>query len=286
MPRTEALPVVVYAARRFVSPGAFLRQLVGDIARSRHVVWVMLKRDLTSQYRQSLLGVLFSLLPALATTAWAVLFRSANLINVGETSVPYPFFVLSGLMLWTAFIEAIDAPIQGVLSEQGLLSQSSVPPEAVTFARLGQVFVNFIAKALVVVIAAVLYRIDLPWTGVLAPIGIALIVALGAGIGLVLAPLNLLYRDLSRALPVVTTFWFFLTPILFVSPGEGLAAVVMKRLNPVTPILVATRNLVFPVSGGPQPGFLAASIFAVALFGAGIVFHRIAMPIVIDRANA
>src|SRR6202041_4133512 len=119
-----------------------------------------------TQHRQSVLGFLLPLLPALTITAWAILFRSAHLINVGRTAVPYPFFVLCGMIIWSAFLDSIDAPIQGVLTEQALLSKSSIPPEAVTFARLGQVLVNFLVKTVVVGIAAALYRIHMPWTTV------------------------------------------------------------------------------------------------------------------------
>ena len=285
--RNESLPIVVYTAGSALkSPLAVIRQLAMDSVRSRHVIWEMFKRDLTSQYRQSLLGVLFSLLPPLATTAWAILFRSAHLINVGRSSVPYPFFVLCGMMVWATFLEALDAPISGVLSEQSLLSKASIPPEAVTFARLGQVFFNFCVKALVVAVTALFYRIHVPWTATLVPFGVALIVALGAGVGLILAPLNFLYRDISRALPVITTFWFFLTPVIFVSPGQGIASVIMEKINPVTQILLATRGLIFPGSGGTREGLIAASVFALTLFFAALIFHRVAMPVVLDRANS
>jgi lipopolysaccharide transport system permease protein len=287
IPRTKELPVAIFSTRSgLISPGAFLRQLVEDLVRSRHMVWAILKRDLTSQYRQSVLGFLLPVLPALATTLWAILFRNANLINVGRTSVPYPFFVFCGMMIWAAFLEAIDAPIQGVLCEQGLLSKSSVPAEAVTFARLGQVFLNFLVKAVVVAIAAVTYRIHVPWIAALTPIGVAFILALGAAIGLILAPFNLLYRDVSRSLSVVTTLWFFLTPVIFVSPGPGLASVIIEKINPVTQILIATRDLIFPGSGGSWIGAAAAAVFAIVIFCAGLIFHRIAMPIVLDRANS
>jgi lipopolysaccharide transport system permease protein len=287
MPTTENLPVAVFSAGcKLISPAEFIRRFARDFMRSRHVVREMFRRDLTSQYRQTLLGFLLSILPALTITAWAILFRSAHLINVGSTTVPYPFFVLCGMMIWSAFLDAIDAPIQGVLSEQALLSKSSIPPEAVTFARLGQVFVNFAAKAVMVGIAAALYRIHAPWTIVFAPVGVALVVALGTGLGLVLAPINLIYRDVSKVLPVITTFWFFLTPIVFVSPRQGVASLVMEELNPVTRILVSTRNLMLPGTAGPPEALWGAAIFAIGLLCFGLVFHRIAMPIVIDRANA
>lgn len=263
-----------------------LRRLFRDNLRSRHLVWEMLKRDLTSQYRQSLLGVFVSLLPALATTAWAVLFRSARLINVGEVSVPYPFFVLCGMMIWAVFTESLEAPISGIVAEQSLLSKAAIPPEAVAFARLGNTLVNFAVKMVVVAAAVAIYGIHLQWTAVLVFAGVIPIVALGAGLGLILAPINLLYRDVSRAVPVVTTFWFFLTPVIFVSPHEGLAAVVFQRLNPVTPLLDFTRNQILPGNYTTSSAFWMAIAFSMVLFFVGLLFHRIAMPVVIDRANA
>jgi homopolymeric O-antigen transport system permease protein len=124
------------------------------------------------------------------------------------------------------------------------------------------------------------------WTAALAPFGVALLIALGSGIGLILAPLNFLYRDVSKALPVITTLWFFMTPVIYVPPLHGIAAVIMQRINPVTQILLTTRNLIFPGSGSSSSGLLFPSLAAIFIFCAGMVFHRVAMPVVIDRANA
>ena len=283
---TEAKITVHRPEMRLGSPVRLVTGLVSDLFRSRHVAWEMLKRDLKGQYRTSILGALIPLLPALTTAAWAVLFRDAHIINVGSLNMPYPFFVLCGMMLWAAFLESMDAPISGVQAEQGLLSKADVPAEAVTLARLGQVFVNFAVKSLLIAAAAIAYHVHVAGTIFLAPLGLVLMVMLGASIGLVVAPLNLLYIDISRALPVITTFWFFTTPIVFTSPARGWASVVMTRINPVTPLLTTTRELAFG-TGLSMPGmFEIMSIATVCVFALALLFHRIAMPIVIDRANA
>jgi lipopolysaccharide transport system permease protein len=200
--------------------------------------------------------------------------------------MPYPFFVLCGMMLWAAFLESMDAPISGVQAEQGLLSKADVPAEAITLSRLGQVVVNFGVKAAIILIAAVAYRVHVPWTLVLAPIGLLLIIALGAAIGLILGPINLLYTDISKALPVVTTFWFFTTPIVFTTPSRGWAAFIMTRLNPVTPLLTSTRDLAFGNGLTMMRGFEITGFCTICFFAIALIFHRIAMPIVIDRSNA
>jgi lipopolysaccharide transport system permease protein len=84
----------------------------------------------------------------------------------------------------------------------------------------------------------------------------------------------------------VTTFWFFMTPIIFTSPDQGLASVVMRKLNPVTPLVVSVRDLAFRGVMSMQEGLEIAALFTLALLLVGLTFHRIAMPIVMDRANS
>jgi len=287
MATLSELPITIHTPEmRLSKPSELVSGLFKDIYDSRHIAVEMLKRDLKSQYRTSVLGVLIPLLPALTTAAWAVLFRDAHIINVGAVNMPYPFFVLFGMMLWAAFLESIDAPISGVQSEQSLLSKTAVPPVAITVARLGQVFVNFGVKALLLAIAAIGYHVRPSWTIFFSPLGLLLIVMLGASIGLIAGPLNLLYTDISKAMPVITTFWFFTTPIIFTSPAQGLAGIIMTKLNPVTPLLTSTRELAFGHGLSMAVRFEVTTILTLCLFFVALLFHRIAMPIVIDRANA
>lgn len=283
---TEAKVTVHRPERRLDNPVKLVTGLASDLIRSRHITWELLKRDLKGQYRTSILGVLIPLLPALTTAAWAILFRDAHLINVGNVHMPYAFFVLSGMMLWAAFLESMDAPISGVREEQSLLSKANVPAEAITFARLGQVFVNFGVKSLLIAACAVGYHVHVASTIFLAPLGLVLMVMLGASVGMLVAPLNLLYTDISKALPVITTFWFFTTPIIFTSPAQGWAQIFMTRVNPVTALLTTTRELAFG-TGLSMPGmFEVMTAVTICLFAVALLFHRIAMPIVVDRANA
>jgi lipopolysaccharide transport system permease protein len=284
--RSELHLTVHTADMRLRQPGDLLFNLGRDVVRSRYIAWEMMKRDLINQYRTSVLGALIPLLPALTTAAWAILFRDAHIINVASVSMPYPFFVLCGMMLWAAFLESIDAPISGVQAEQSLLSKADVPPEAVTVSRVGHVLVNFCVKAIVVAAAALAYRVRISWTILMAPFGLLMIVALGTAIGLILAPINLLYKDVSKALPVITTFWFFATPIIFTSPNQGWVAMVMNRLNPMTPLLNTTRELAFGGGLSMVTGLEVSVVLTLCLFIVAALFHRIAMPIVIDRANA
>lgn len=284
-PQAELQALTHTAESGLRRPTHFVSRLLHDLHSCRHVAWEMFRRDLTSQYRQSMLGVFLMLVPAITATTGAIVFQQAKLINVGDVAIPYPIFVLCGTMLWTTFTEALSGPIDGLMAEQALLSRANIPPEAVVISRVGQVFFNFAAKLLVIVLAATCYRVHVPRTMVLAPLGLVLLVALGTAIGLMLAPINLLYRDVSRAVGMVTSVWFFITPIIFTTRGHGLLDGLVT-LNPVTALLVTTRELAFRGVISMPWGFAVMATLTLVLLGFGMILYRVAMPIVIDRANA
>ena len=111
------------------------------------------------------------------------------------------------------------------------------------------------------------------------------LLALGLSIGIVLAPMNLIYRDVSRFLMIATTLWLFLTPVFYAPPAEGVVAAIM-RWNPVTPFLSMARSSALgEYTGDLIPGALLALGAGVLLLASWVVF-RVALPSVLERSNA
>jgi ABC-type polysaccharide/polyol phosphate export permease len=148
-------------------------------------------------------------------TALAVGFHRSGILRVDTASDPYVLYVLVGVVLWTSFIEALNAPSYGLLSELSLLARTTAPPEAIVLGKLGPLFLNLLLKLLLVAAALLWYRMPIPIAAALAPIGILGLFVLGTGIGLLIAPINLLYRDISWIVGILTTLWFFFSPVYF-----------------------------------------------------------------------
>lgn len=266
-------------------PGELLRRMFADLWAARPLAWEMLRRDIEAQYRQSLFGVFLAFLPPLVTMAWCTLIQHARVINVPELDVPYPAFVLLSMMLWTTFIESMNAPIQGLMSEIRTLARANFPPEAVLISRFGDMLFNFAIKLILIVIAVFWFQLPITGTVFLAPIAFLLLVFLGTAIGLFLAPINILYRDIASGLQVITTFWLFLTPVLFPVPQTGLASWIV-RVNPVSPLLSTTREWATTGVLSEPMGFLVVGALTPLLLMAGWIFFRVSLPVVIDRTNA
>jgi len=92
-------------------PAEFLGSVWRDLRRSQALAVEIAKRDIRSQYRHSLLGPLGVLLFPLVLTALALGFHSSGILNVDSSGVPYTLYVLVGVILWTTFIEALNAPV-------------------------------------------------------------------------------------------------------------------------------------------------------------------------------
>jgi lipopolysaccharide transport system permease protein len=87
-------------------------------------------RDISAQYRQSLLGILWAFLPPLITAVIFITLNSRKVINVEETSIPYPVFAIFGTVLWHFFVYSLNAPLRVVTASKSLLTKINFPREA------------------------------------------------------------------------------------------------------------------------------------------------------------
>ena len=111
----KKLPITIYSSgSHLAKPAEFLRGMAEDLKSSRELAWRLAVRDISAQYRQSLLGILWALIIPLANTAVWLFLRAAQVVKVGDTGIPYPVNVFSGTILWSVFIDALNALPQQV----------------------------------------------------------------------------------------------------------------------------------------------------------------------------
>jgi lipopolysaccharide transport system permease protein len=259
--------------------------MLRDLARSRELAWRLLIRDLRAQYRQSIFGILWAFLPPILMAVAFTLARRTQILVVGETSLPYPVYVLFSTILWQTFVEALNGPLQAISQAKPMLARINFPREALILAKLGELAVNFAIKLLPLAAVLAWFAVPVAWTVVLAPAGLVALVLLGTLLGLVLAPLGLLLHDVPKGIPLVAAAWFFLTPVVYPVPAAGPFATAV-RLNPVTPLLVSTRELVTSGVVSDPGAFLVVALLTVLGLAAAWVVYRMAMPFAIERISA
>lgn len=256
-----------------------------DLAASRELAWRLAVRDISAQYRQTFLGILWAfILPLANTLAWIFL-NSSGVVKIADTPLPYPAYVFTGTMLWAIFMDALNAPLQQAIAAKPMLAKLNFPREALIVSGIYQTLFNALIKIALLLGALVVVGINPGWNLLLFPLGILSLVLVGTSLGLFITPVGMLYTDIGKALPLLMQFLMYVTPVVFAMPKEGFAATLFT-LNPLTPLILTSRDW---LTGG-TPEFLAyfvgVNLVVVGLLLVVWVVFRLAMPILIERMSA
>ena len=266
-------------------PKQLWRSMWRDLLGSRELAWRLLIRDISAMYRQSFLGIFWAIIPPIITAAGFTLAKSGGVINLGNTEIPYPAYVMFSMTLWQTFTESLQGPVQAVTQAKSMMAKINFPREALILAKLGEVFFNFGIKLVLIVGLFIWFKISITWSVILAPVALIHLIVLGTFFGLFLAPMAALYQDFSKGLILATGLWLFLTPVVYPTPNKGVFGSIIE-FNPVTPLLVTTRELATTgVVSNPQ-GFWLASILAFVGLFLTWIFYRVAMPYVVERISS
>ena len=283
---SERLPEVVYTPEsQLRHPRQLVRSMVFDLLASRELAWRLFVRNISAQYRQTMLGYLWAFLPPIVTTLTFVFLNSQNILSVGDTDIPYPAYVMVGTLLWQGFADALNSPIRLISSSRSMLARINFPREALILAGLGEVLFNFAIRLVLLLVVFIWFRIHVPTTVFLAPFGVLALMALGLMIGILLTPLGVLYQDIERGLAILLTMWFFVTPVVYPPPTRWPASL-LAQLNPVSPLLITTRELLTTGTVSQPGGFLLITGIAFGLMLVGWVLYRVAMPHLVERMGA
>ncbi len=268
-----------------LSIGKLLRSMARDLLDSRELAWRLLVRNISAQYRQSLLGYFWAFVPPLFTTLIWVFLNSQRIFDVGDTGMPYPLFVLTGTVLWQTFADALDSPLKIVSESKSMLAKINFPREALILTSIGQVVFNFAIRLVLLIGVFAWYKVEPSLTILLVPLGVLSMILLGVMVGVLLTPFGILYHDVGRGIAIGTQAWFFLTPVIYPMPQASWAHTLVG-LNPVTPLLQTTREWLITGHATQLSGFVWVSAASVVMLFCGWVLYRIAMPHLIARMSA
>lgn len=251
-----------------------MRRRWSPIGRYRRSLWILTTRDLKVRYSTSALGYLWSILDPLVMAAiyWFVF---TVVFGRGVGHEPYIVFLLAGLLPWMWFTGAISDSTRALTKEAKLIRSTTIP-RTIWVARLvlskGIEFVASIPVLGVFAIAtgAVLHLEALWWL-----LAIVLQAALTFGIGLIVAPLVVFFRDLERAVKLVLRFLFYASPIIYGLQDLPEELRFWGAFNPLAGIFALYRAAFFPQE---------LDWFAVAL-SAGMAAMLLAIGYLVYRAS-
>lgn len=267
------------------NPIVLFRSMLSDMIQSRELALQLAVRDLKALYRQSFIGYYWLLiLPVFNTLTWLFL-RNTGIVKMEDTGMPYEVYIFSGSMIWQIFSESIQSPLKELSSGKGMMTKLNFPKEALITSGIIKVLVNSIVKIGILVPFVMYFGAWPDWQLLLFPLGLISLVLVGTAIGLFLAPIGILYDDITKGLPIILQFAMYLTPVVFVIPQVGWTKLLIEW-NPLTPLIMNTRIW---LTGGDTiwPLYtIGVVIFFLLLLLFSWVFFRVTLVRIIERMSA
>ena len=270
-------------------PGIFFRDMWVDVLASRELAVALAKRDIKALYRQSMLGYFWAFLPPLAATAVFLFLRSGGAVEMADTDIPYPAFVLIGTLLWQIFVDSLNGPLKVVTSSRAMIIKINFPREALIMAGVGITLFNFCVRLIIMVPALAYFYWKYPEslyaTASLAlfPLGVFAIILLGYTFGVLLTPIGMLYKDVQSSLILIVGFWMFLTPVAFPLGSKGSLLSWIQHINPVSPVIETTRDWLYGQTPDMLPWFFGVLALSFVFVLIGWIIYRVSLPHVIAR---
>ena len=266
-------------------PKKLITDFLHNLPQAHALGYRLFLRNLKGMYRQSLLGIFWSVIPPLVTSLIWILLNGQRVVTIDVPGVSYPLFVIIGTTLWQSFAEGVNGPIRGVALGKSMLTKINFPRESLILSGIYEAVFNTLVKIGLLVLVFVVFQQLPTWTTLLGIMGFAALILLGSTIGLLLTPLAMLYNDVQRGITIVLQFAIYLTPVIYPQPESGLVATLMK-FNPVAPVLTTTRNLLLGTATPGLPTFFWVSSACLFLFVLGILAYRLVMPVIIERIGS
>jgi len=277
-PRLSSSVEIEYSAAGVIRNGSNGWSLMfKEIVDSRQLIWLLIRRDISVRYRQSILGYVWAVLPPIVTVAIFAFLNVSRVVPIGDTRIPYVAYAIWGLSVWQLFAGCLSACTASLVAGGTLVTKVSFPREVLVIAALGQPIFDFCVRLLPVIAVFTWYGVLPHWNFVFVPMLLLVVTLLALGFGFVLSIANLVLRDTSNALAMALSIGMFLTPILYPAPVRW-PFFLVNFLNPLSPLVTATQDLIAVGYISRPEMALAAGLFSLLLSIAGWRAFHVTIP--------
>jgi lipopolysaccharide transport system permease protein len=213
---------------------------IKELWQYRELIYFLAWRDLKVRYKQTAIGVGWAIFQPFITMVVFSIFFGA-LIKVPSDNVPYPIFVYVGLLIWQFFSTSLSDASISMVGNQAIITKVYFPRLILPISTILTKFVDFAISAVILVGMMFYYHFTPHLLGLLIlPLLVLISFMAALGGGLILAAINVKYRDVRYALPFFIQILLYVTPVIYPASIAGKFAWVLS-LNPMTGVIKAAQ---------------------------------------------
>lgn len=255
-PHEEHLPVF-----RIEPTASGVRVDLRELWEYRELLYFFVWRDIKVRYKQTVIGAAWAIIqPVMTMVVFSIFF--GGLAKIPSDGLPYPIFFYSALLPWNYFAQALTSTTNSMVENQRLITKVYFPRLILPIAAVATGLVDFAVAFSVLIGMFVWYGITPSPAILLLPLLLLLTVVTALGVGLWLAALNALYRDVRFVIPFCIQVWLFASPVVYPSSLVPSEWQWLYGLNPMAGVISGFR---WAVTGSGQPPNLLLAASAVAM---------------------
>ena len=245
---------------------------IKELISYREMLRSLIKKDLRSRYRGSVLGFLWTLLnPLFQLLIYSVVFP--HLLKVSEKN--YPLFVFVGLLPWIFFTSAVSVATTSIVSNSNLIKKIYFPRLVIPFSVSAVSLINMLFGFIIAFAAIIITKTPVGLSLTALPAVILIQFLFVTGLCCIFSSLYVYFRDFEHIVSVLLTAWFYLTPVVYSEDLLSGKVKLISSLNPMTRIIYCYRQILL-YNSLPQFSSIAVSAaYAIAVFIMGISLFSI-----------
>ncbi len=259
----------------YIKPTTGLAALnLRDLWVYRELVFFMIWRTLKVRYKQTLLGAAWAVIQPLMTMI-VFNFIFGNVAKVPTDDIPYPIFSFTALLPWGLFTTALNQASRSLTANQNMVTKIYFPRLVLPISSVLAGLVDF-AIAFVILVGLMFYYGVTPAWNVLwtLPLFLLLSIITALGVALWLSAINVQYRDVNYALPFLTQFWLFITPVAYSASVISDKWQLVYSLNPMAGVVNGFRWALLGAGTGPDLALWVSIGISLVILVSGLFYFR------------
>jgi len=245
----------------------------GEMWKFRELLYFLAWRNIKVKYKQTALGVVWAILqPLLAMLVFSIIF--GRLAKMPTDGVPYPLFVLIGLLPWNYFAGVLGQSAGSLVVESNLITKIYFPrllvPASDALSMLLDFFITFFVLGLMFIYYGVTPGMGL----LLVPLLIMITLMNALGFGMWFSALNVKYRDIQYIIPFLIQIWMFATPVIYPKSLFGGRYGWILMLNPMGGVIEAFRAALLGHLPIPWVSLVISTVIGLLIFLGGLFYFR------------
>jgi len=265
--------------RVVIEPESIQRNYWKDIWKFRELFYFLAWRDLLVRYKQTAIGILWSVLRPLLTLGVMAFIGWLFESNVPE-GTPRILLVAAATLPWTFFSTAFSESASSLITNSNLLTKVYFPRMIVPASTIIVCLVDFLISFILFIVLMLFYQYSPGWQILMLPLFLLLALIAAFGAGIYIAALNVKYRDFRYIVPFIVQFGLYVSPIAFASTDIYLSERIPEwakwiySLNPMVSVIDGFRWCLLGNTTIYWPGFLLSFAMSTSLLVYGIYYFR------------